>query len=156
MNSILLLPVWACLTAAASAATPIIGQAIAMRGGSLVIPLADSTDVGHSIRASLVQNGRTVARLDPHLVWIRTAPTAVRNWSLPSHTTLIQATPTEHARPILVLSLPSDGRGHLEIDGTPLMLHWADLPSAMPTLRQVNSPISSPDAQPPLHNPLLA
>jgi hypothetical protein len=158
MTSVHVLLSLAGLSATASAATPTINHALALRGGALVVPLEAVDPDADSPVARLVKNGRTVSRLDSNLVWIRSEPRAVRLWSLPPYQSRVSATPSRRATPYLVLRLPDDGRGHLMIDGTRILLHWADLPAAMPSLRRLtpsarDHPVD-PYASSPLQEPL--
>lgn len=139
MNAIRLLVPLVCLSSVVSAATPTIEQALALRGSGLVIPLTAVSGNDTPIASSLVDGSRTIARLDSHLVWINARPRTLREWSLPPQITQVSGDETSGGTPFLVLSLPHDGRGHLVVDGTPVRLHWADLPDSMPALQRLNT-----------------
>jgi len=146
------------LSCVASAATPTISQALALRGGALVVPLEDVRPDAQPPVVRLVKDGRTIARLDADLIWIDTTPRDLRLWSCAPYQTRVTATPTGRATPFLVLRIPEDGRGDLAVDGAPIVLHWADLPPAMPPLNRSIASIEGaafgPYARPPMQEPL--
>jgi hypothetical protein len=158
MNTAFLLAPLVCLSGGGHAATPTIDQALAFRGGALVIPLTNVSGDAQSIAASLVDSGRTVAHLDAHLMWIGSETRFHRPWSLPPQAVRVSSREARDSAPFAVVSLPPDGRGHLVVDTVPVALHWADLPESMPaSLRHAHAAApTAPHAAPPLQDPLEA
>jgi len=125
---------------------PAVTRALALRGGALVLPLEpDSAGRGWPATMRVVLRGDNgPRRLTGLLAWREARPLAVRHWgSEPVPVTLRPIRPQDRAAdvrnkgvgPRLVLAVPADGSGYLEVGAARVDLLWRDLPEAMPDLR---------------------
>ena len=132
---------------------PAVTRALAIRGGALVLPL-DSDSVGRGWPSSMrvvLRGDSGTQRLTGQVAWRGARPTAVRHWgSEPVPATLRPIHSQDRAAdardkgvgPRLVLAMPANGSGYLEVGGVRVDLLWRDLPESMPDLRlRQNDPL---------------
>ncbi len=145
---------------------PAVTRALAIRGGALVLPL-DSDSVGRAWPSSMrvvLRGDSGTQRLTGQLAWREARSTAVRHWgSEPVPAILRPIHPQDRmvdARdkgmgPRLVLAMPANGSGYLEVGGVRVDLLWRDLPKSMPDLRlRQEGPLGpAPDVFPSLQTP---
>lgn len=125
---------------------PAVTRALAIRGGALVLPLdRDSAGRGwpSTMRVVLRGDGGT-QRLTAQLAWREARPASVRHWGsdpVPAtlrpihHSDRVVGDRDKGVGPRLVLAVPANGSGYLEVGGVRVDLLWRDLPDAMPDLR---------------------
>ena len=146
----------AVLMVALGAPTPAINQAMALRGGALMIPLTGAPSRGgwpDTMQVHL-RSPHGTQSLEAMVAWLEPVSQAVRYWGAdpqPLHLRRIQALDGQADAigpglgPQLLLSLPMDGVGNLDIAGAVVRLQWRELPEAMPDLRlDVDVPLQSP------------
>lgn len=125
---------------------PAVQGALALRGGALVLPLrAEPPAEGWPRTMQVVLRSDSGRRsLEGLLAWRSPRPTAVRHWGADPVPALLRPIArgdrvldvrAKGVGPRLVLALPLDGEGHLEVGGHRVDLLWKDLPEGMPDLR---------------------
>ena len=139
----------------AIAAVPTITGAVAIRNGTLVIPLDPEANTSiNSVRLSNGQHPQANVR------WLTATLRPIRDWVLPPRQLSVSLEPTPEGEPFLFVQLPEDGSGDLRVDDSVIRLHWFDMPPSMPNLRlnARSAPVAvrTGYASPPLADPLQA
>jgi hypothetical protein len=137
-----------CLLAAVVIAQPqpAVDRALAIRGGAIVLPMKMASNGGNwpATMDVVFRSNAGSQRVTGLLAWREPRPTAVRTWgSEPVPATLRSIHPKDQmldgrnkgVGPRLMLAVPIDGEGYLDIGGHRVELRWHDLPDAMPDLR---------------------
>jgi len=129
---------------APGAPEPAVSQALALRGGAMLLPLqheAPAHGWPSTMRVSW-QTPRGSTSATAQLVWVEQQVQSVRNWGAnpsPSRVRPIRRQePTIAAgsgAPYLLFDVPHIDDGDLRVGNALVQLHWSDLPLAMPDLR---------------------
>ena len=116
---------------------PAVQQALALRGGAMLLPLAFDADRSPPSRYTLLwATDAGTRRATGEVVWAGPRSTLERHWAADPQPIEFATARTPWARqPWLLMDVPIDGKGDVRIGEHTVQLHWSDLPDAMPDLR---------------------
>ncbi|MCP4759343.1 MAG: hypothetical protein GY876_07790 [Planctomycetes bacterium] len=133
-------------------AIPAVNLTIGLRGGAIVIPLVSSPS--ETLEVSLTSEDWFDTSLDSEVLWMHAARRVRPSWPDPPMITTVHTQEVPGAAAFLVADAPADANGNLVVNGHTVVMHWHDLPSAMPDLRP-RSTNRSASPRPPLGTPPL-